>query len=118
MAAVLKKFSTNEEVFRQGMRGEWAGVIRQGSVEVYIEQSDGERLVLAELGKGEVFGELAILSADDKRSATIRAKEYTEIMQVTRKDVNMMLGKSPPIMRAIVLSLIRRMQQMLQAKTG
>ena len=118
MAATLKKYSANEEVFKQGGRGEWAGVIRQGSVEVYIEQKDGERLVLAELGKGEVFGELAILSADDKRSATIRAKEYTEIMQVTRKDVNMMLGKSPPIMRAIVISLIRRMQRMLQEKTN
>ncbi len=116
MAAQLKKFSTNEIVFKQGMRGEWAGVIRQGLVEVYIEQKDGEQLVLAELGKGEVFGELAILSADDKRTATIRAKEYTEIMQVTRKDVNMMLGKVPPIFRAIVLSLIRRMQRMLHEK--
>jgi hypothetical protein len=36
---------------------------------------------------------------------------------VTRKDVNLMLGKSPPIMRAIVLSLIRRMQRMLQEKS-
>ncbi|HIJ22295.1 MAG: cyclic nucleotide-binding domain-containing protein [Gammaproteobacteria bacterium] len=116
MATAMKKFSANEEVFKQGMRGEWAGVIRVGSVEVYIEKKDGDRLVLATLGKGEVFGELAILSSDDKRSATIRALEYTEIMQVSRKDINLMLAKSSPILRAIVLSLIKRMQRMLQSK--
>lgn len=117
MGLVLKKFSKNEEIFRQGMRGEWAGVIKEGSVEVYLEQKSGEKMVLANLGKGEVFGELAILSSDDKRSASIRAAEYTEIMQVSRKDINMMLAKSSPILRAIVLSLIKRMQRMLQQKT-
>ncbi|MBT7308941.1 MAG: cyclic nucleotide-binding domain-containing protein [Gammaproteobacteria bacterium] len=106
----------NQEVFRQGMRGEWAGVIREGSVEVYIEQKSGDRLVLATLTKGEVFGELAILSSDDRRSASIRAVEYTEVMQVARKDINIMLAKSSPILRAIVLSLIKRMQRMLQQK--
>ncbi len=115
MAAELRKYSKNEEIFRQGMRGEWAGVIREGSVDVYIEQEDGERNMLATLQEGEVFGELAILSEeDDKRMATVRAREYTEVIRVSRRDLNALLKKSSPILRSIVLTLIKRMQRMMQ----
>ena len=116
MAAELRKYSTNEELFRQGRKGEWCGVIREGMVEVYREDSDGEQTPLATLGKGEVFGELAILSDNDRRSATVRATEYTEVMQVSKADMDAMLAKSSPIFRAIVMTLIKRMQSMLSEK--
>lgn len=113
MAAELRKYSNNEEICKQGMKGDWCGVIREGSVEVYREDAQGEKTPLATLGKGEVFGELAILSDNDRRSATVRATEYTEVMQVSKKDMDAMLAKSSPIFRAIVMTLIKRMQGML-----
>ena len=53
--------------------------------------SHGERVVLRELGPGDVFGETAVFS-DEPRSATVEATEPLVVRVVTRETLTQSLG--------------------------
>ncbi|MBT3348116.1 MAG: cyclic nucleotide-binding domain-containing protein [Thiotrichales bacterium] len=110
----IKKYSANERIFQQGMRGEWAGIVREGKVEIYIQDDNGATEVVATLNKGEIFGDLALLSDSELRAASARALEYSEIQQLSRKDMNTMLTQAPPLLRAIVMALVKRMKSVME----
>ena len=58
----LEHFAAGTRIFRYGDAGESLFVIRHGRVEFYVENREGERIVLNEAGPGEWFGELSLLA--------------------------------------------------------
>ena len=68
----LVEVGAGDVVFEQGTRGELVYVIEAGRVEIVRRRSDGEVEHLAEVGRGEYFGELGPLLGFP-RSATARA---------------------------------------------
>ena len=75
---VLASFKAKETVFTQGAKGSYFYVIRQGVVDLYINDD-----FIKSLTTGESFGDLALLH-DDKRSGTIIASAYTEVWCLER----------------------------------
>src|SRR5262249_28909004 len=71
-------FEPGDIIFRQGDLGDSVYVIKEGECEVFREQK-GEQQLLATLGPGEYFGEMALLS-DRSRNATIRARIAIDIL--------------------------------------
>ena len=69
-------FKSGEEIIRAGTIGKEAYLITEGTVEVKLAGTDR---VLAELGQGEVFGELSLLT-DELRSADVVAKTNVRAM--------------------------------------
>ena len=62
------EFAAGDEIFAEGDPAEDAFVIDSGEVDI-VKEVDGEPVVLARLGAGEIFGEMGLV--DDKpRSAT------------------------------------------------
>lgn len=66
------KFSDGECVFSEGDDATSMYVVDSGTVVISIEKS-GRQVTVAELGKGNIFGEMALLNRDT-RSATARAQ--------------------------------------------
>ena len=73
-------FEPGDEVIRQGDEGETAYVITSGRVEVL---QDGKKL--GELGDGDSFGEIALLS-NVRRTATVRCLTACELTVLARDD--------------------------------
>lgn len=88
-------------LFERGARGDALYVIRHGRLEVLI---DGE--VVREAGRGEVLGELALLTGAP-RSATVRARRDAELYAVHRSDLDVLLA-DPASARALVRHLAAR----------
>ena len=79
-------FEPGDVIFRQGDLGDSVYVIEAGECEVFREQK-GERELVATLGPGEYFGEMALLS-DRSRNATIRARIAMDILIIPKADFN------------------------------
>ena len=88
-------------LFERGAPGDALYVIRHGRLEVVV---DGE--VVREAGRGEVLGELALLTGEP-RNATVRARRDAELYAVRRADLDVLLA-DPGSARALVRHLAAR----------
>ncbi|MGD1844298.1 MAG: cyclic nucleotide-binding domain-containing protein [Salibacteraceae bacterium] len=75
-------YQKGESIIRAGTPGEEAFIVVDGTVQVLLAGTDQ---VLAELGQGEVFGELALLT-DAPRTADVVAKDNVRLMVLPKKD--------------------------------
>jgi CRP-like cAMP-binding protein len=78
----LISVSKNEIIFKQGDEGDALYLIRDGEVNVFIKKETKEQLI-AILGEGQFFGEMALLS-NDKRNATLKAAKKSELVKISR----------------------------------
>ncbi len=97
-----------EVIFRENDPGDRMFIIQSGSVSIH-KQIDGREHKLAELGKGEFFGEMAIVS-NTPRSATAIAVGQVEILSFDRAGFEAMIAKNTKIAMSIIDKLSRRLQ--------
>jgi len=85
-----RAYAAGSVVIREGEPGDEAFVIVSGRCAV-TSMSHGQRVVLRELGPGDVFGETAVFS-DEPRSATVEAIEPLVVRVVTGQTLSQSLG--------------------------
>jgi NADH dehydrogenase len=90
-------FEAGDEVFRQGDLGDRLYIIVKGAIQVVREEPHGET-VLARLGAGEYFGEMALL-ARTTRNATVRALETTDLLSLPQGEFSMLAAHLPELRR-------------------
>jgi NADH dehydrogenase len=98
-------FEANEVIVQQGDRGDRLYVITDGEVEV-VRQDEKSDIVLAKLGPGECFGEMALVS-DQPRMATIRSRTGVNVLTVDREAFNALFAHLPPL-RGVFQQLIEQ----------
>ena len=95
-----------KRILKEGEEGFCAYLIQSGKVQVYTEHN-GKRVKLAELGTGQIFGELALIF-DEPRSATVEAIEDCNFIIITRSNLKHKMERSDATIRAIMEMLTRR----------
>ena len=86
-------FEPGDIIFRQGDLGDSVYVIEEGECEALRVQK-GQPELLATLGRGEYFGEMALLS-DRTRNATIRACNAMNVLIIPKGDFNKLRQSVP-----------------------
>jgi len=99
----LKKYNQDEIVISKGEPGKNLYIIASGKVEVLA----GDNIRMAVLGKGEVFGEMSLLSGDPV-GATIKALTPLTVLYLNGQYFKEILYKSPSIQIYITRMLARR----------
>ncbi len=96
-------------VFRQGSPADSAYLVLSGRLRV-VRHDDGADEVLADVVRGEIVGELALLTGED-RSATVYAVRDTVVARIGASDFDALLRSNPeaalPIMRFLAGRLRR-----------
>ncbi len=111
-----EKFDDGEIIFEEGKSGDWVCIVLEGSVEVSKTVSGG-KFILGKLGRGEIFGELALLGAV-KRTATVRAIGETTIGIIDREFLDKELNKMSSDLRSIVVSAAQRFKKVIDRIQG
>lgn len=100
----LRKFLNGEFIIRKGEPGTRLFIILFGKVEVVGD--DG--LSIAFLGRGEVFGEMSLLSGDPV-GATIKVVDPTTLLYIHGKDFRNVLTQFPSLQMYFARLLARRL---------
>jgi CRP-like cAMP-binding protein len=95
---VTKEYRKGKKIVRQGTHGTSAFLIKKGTVEVYREDVEGNKVVLATLKENDLFGEMAMISSDE-RSASVIALEDCEVAVLTREKFLTLPDSSPAVVR-------------------
>ena len=100
-----RRYAAGDTVFEEGAPGDSIHLVRAGALEV--RRTEGvERYMLARLGPGHVFGELAVLDRTP-RTATVVAVEDSETVEVGAEDLDRVLAEHPEAVRRILGVLAR-----------
>lgn len=96
-------------LFNEGEEGEHMFIIQDGSVRI-TKNIDGREHTLAVLGKGEFFGEMAIVNRT-KRTASAKAASTVKLLRFDREGFLNMVEKNARIAMNVIDKLCRRLQQ-------
>lgn len=107
--AVPRTYAPGEIVFREGDSGDTCYVIRAGAMRVTRRHTDGRQITLAELRSGDIFGELAMFSAE-MRSATVQALVPTVAVAILAGDLHRLLQRNPDIAVKMLAGLAARLR--------
>jgi NADH dehydrogenase len=92
-------FEPGEIIFRQGDIGDYLYIIVEGEVEV-VHNENGKDALLAVLGKGEYFGEMALLHQKE-RSATIKCTKPTNVIALRKRDFGLLMANFEQLKKEI-----------------
>jgi len=101
-------FAPHESLFSQGDPGDSAYIVLQGSADVSVQTHDGP-LVVAEVGKNDIVGEIAIL-CDVPRTATVTASEELVALRITKDLFFRMVADFPDMAVQIMRVLAQRLE--------
>jgi len=114
-----KEYHTSEVIVHQGEIGDCMYVIQSGRAEV-IQSKEGQEVRLAVLGRGDIFGEMAIFQKE-RRSATVRALTDMRVLTVDKRIFLRRVHEDPSFVFAILQKMSQRVrdlnEQLVQVKT-
>jgi len=109
-SALTRQYPPGTMLFEEHDPGSRMYVIREGRVKIFRKSGDNE-MVLAILGPGDFFGEMALLE-DLPRSACAQAIEQAELIEVDAKTFGEMLRGSPQIALRMMRKLASRVREL------
>ena len=112
LISVAKKrtFRSGEVIFHRDDPGQVLYIIREGKVKICLISPDGQEISLVVFGKGEYFGDLALLDGLP-RSADAIALEKVECFTLQRNDFHNAIMKNPRIAIQIMEVLCERLRR-------
>lgn len=88
-------------------------IVAGGRLRVVLEQPEGAERPLAEVGRGESVGEMALLG-DGVRSATVYAVRDSELARLSREAFDRLMARHPTAMMQIARLLVTRLRRATQ----
>jgi lysophospholipid hydrolase len=103
-----------EVLFRQGDPGDFLCLVVRGRVRVRIRESSESDVTVAEIGSGEVVGEMGVVTGES-RTATVDAIRDSQLAKLTRAGFERFLRKHPS---AAVKTISRTLAERLKDTTA
>ncbi len=98
---VRRSFRSGQYIFREREIGDFANVVCFDNVEI-VKKRDNQEVVLGTLGKGTMFGELALID-NESRMASARATDgNVELLMVARDTFQRKLSSLNPFTRGLI----------------
>jgi CRP/FNR family transcriptional regulator, cyclic AMP receptor protein len=104
-----KTLAAGAVLFQKGDPGDALYGVRRGQVAVEVGTAEGQRLIHAVLGPGDVFGEIAVLDGGG-RTADIVATEATTLFVLRRQDVVSYMTQEPRVAIKLMEVVCRRLR--------
>ncbi len=105
-----RRLEAGEVLFREGDFADAAYFVVGGRLMVLAEDDNGDEQLIAELGRGEVVGELGLLDRAP-RSATVRAVRDTTLASFSTSMFEELVATSPAMMLNVTRGILTRLRR-------
>ena len=107
-----RRYRRNETIFHQGDPGDSLYIIESGAVKIVLPSPEGEdEAIIATLGPGDFFGELALLDGAE-RSATAIAHEATTALVLRRHAFGQLIDTVPALRHELLAGLVAELRRL------
>ncbi|HEY6897483.1 MAG TPA: cyclic nucleotide-binding domain-containing protein [Rhodocyclaceae bacterium] len=111
-----REFLAGEVIFDAGEEGQAIYIVQEGQVQI-CRPGQGENGLVAELGPGQFFGELALLD-NASRALQARAGSVCKMSVMFRADLMNLLEVDAKVSSKIALQLARHLGRVVRAATA
>jgi CRP/FNR family cyclic AMP-dependent transcriptional regulator len=109
-----RSYPRGQVIFREGEPGRTLYVIERGQVKLSTRAPGGRELLVAILGKGQIFGELEMFDGGP-RGMTARTMDQVDAFVLDKHLVQAMLRTRPAFVRRLLELMARRLRRADQA---
>ena len=108
----FKTYEADEIICKTGDPGDTMFIIINGGVKICVYGNDNKERVVATLGPGDYFGEMALLTGEP-RSATVVTTDSSEMFLLQKNDFDVILEKFPSISLSMGKIVSKRLRETL-----
>jgi CRP-like cAMP-binding protein len=105
----FKNVAKGEVLFLQSDPSESAYVACSGKISIILNSPDGREMVINEMRKGDIFGELGILT-NKNRSTSAVARSESELLVIPRATFLRTIDEEPQLTRRMLELTVSRLQ--------
>jgi sigma-B regulation protein RsbU (phosphoserine phosphatase) len=105
----IEDYETGMYLFREGDPGEHLYVVIAGQLEVLLAGGTPEEMLLRVCGPGEYVGEMSLIMPEGQRTASVRAREHSQVWSMSRTKFNESLQRWPVLAYSMVGVLSQRL---------
>ncbi len=111
--ARVHHLTLGQVLFEKGAAGDKLFVILSGRMKIGVITIEGKEVVFNILGRGEVFGKIALLDGKS-RTADANAMTDCDLLSIDRSDFLPFLGSNPQVAARIIAGLCKRVRGISQ----
>ena len=112
-----RKYPKNSMIILEEEMGDVVFIVMSGTVKITRVNDEGKEVILAMLGSGEVFGEMAVLDGES-RSANALSQENCEVVAINREDFLNLLKTNNKVSLSLMTEFairLRKSDQQIEA---
>jgi CRP/FNR family cyclic AMP-dependent transcriptional regulator len=109
--AVTKLFPAHTVILHEGEKSDSLYIILYGKVKVYASEKNGSDVILNIQGRGDFFGEMALLD-ETARSASVMTMEPTRLSIITKAGFRDCLAHHPDLAYELIRALTQRVRSL------
>jgi CRP/FNR family cyclic AMP-dependent transcriptional regulator len=115
----INEYAIGEVIFEEGSTGRELFVVLDGKVDIAktdiaktdIAKTDGtSRTVIVSLGKGEFFGEMAVIDGSARSASAIAATPGTRVMRINHARFVYLVSQQPAFALMVMDALSKRLR--------
>jgi CRP/FNR family transcriptional regulator, cyclic AMP receptor protein len=105
----IAEYSASEVIFEEGSMGRELYVVLAGKVNI-VKNPGPSAAVVASLGKGEFFGEMAVIDGSPRSASAVSAIDHTKVMRINHARFVYLVSQQPAFALMIMDALSRRLR--------
>ena len=110
------RFEKNQVVFLEGSTADEAYLLKKGRIQISVEVA-GRKVALTTLTENTVFGEMALVLKEHKRTATATAVEDSELVKIPKSVFDKYVNASPKLISTCLFTIAGRLQSTTRKAT-
>ncbi|WP_426436543.1 Crp/Fnr family transcriptional regulator [Bradyrhizobium genosp. P] len=103
------EFDVDDVIFEEGSTGRELFVVLDGKVDI-AKIDGGNKTVIVNLGKGEFFGEMAVIDGSSRSATAIAAAPRTRVMRINHARFVYLVSQQPAFALMVMDALSKRLR--------
>ena len=105
----INEYDLGHVIFEEGSTGRELYVVLDGEVEI-VRLNGPNKTVIVALGKGEFFGEMAVIDGSSRSATAIAAAPRTRVMRINHARFVYLVSQQPAFALMIMDALSKRLR--------
>ena len=107
-----KQFQKGDVIFNQGDEGNVFYQITEGSVGIFASYDGKDPSKVAEIPKGEFFGEMAVIDSAPRSASAVALEDGTKVVEISASELNSYFENNPDNIALLMKTLSKRLRDL------